>query len=93
MPVQEPINLCDLVQRFSNEEACRQFLFKLRWTDGFICPKCGNSGYYYLGNYHLYQCTVCDYQASVTAGTIMHKTHISLSKWFDLFSINRTLQS
>ncbi|HWF48252.1 MAG TPA: transposase, partial [Bryobacteraceae bacterium] len=29
--------------QFSSEEACREYLFKLRWPDGFCCPRCGCS--------------------------------------------------
>ena len=27
--------------RFSTEEACRAELFRLRFPNGFVCPKCG----------------------------------------------------
>lgn len=57
-------------------------LFDLRWPNSFICPRCGNQHYYLLAKYHLYQCTSCGYQASVTAGTVMHKTRVPLLKWF-----------
>jgi transposase-like protein len=79
---QKPLNLYDFLQQFSDEEACRQYLFKVRWPNGFICPRCGKTEYYYLGKYARYQCVNCDYQVSLTAGTIMHKTHLPLSKWF-----------
>jgi hypothetical protein len=26
--------------RFPNEEACKEYLFRLRWPDGFVCPHC-----------------------------------------------------
>jgi hypothetical protein len=31
---------------------------------------------------HLWQCTNCAQQTSVTAGTVMHKTHLPLRVWF-----------
>ena len=82
MSQQETLNLVDFIKRFPNEDACRKYLFELRWPEGFKCPRCENSQYYHLAKYHLYQCTNCNYQASVTAGTVMHKTKISLFKWF-----------
>ncbi len=36
-----PRNINELEARFSNEEACRGYLFRLRWPDGFRCPRCG----------------------------------------------------
>jgi hypothetical protein len=26
---------------FHSEQACQDYLEKLRWSDGLICPKCG----------------------------------------------------
>jgi hypothetical protein len=28
--------------RFSNPDACYQYLFRLKWPDGFVCIKCGH---------------------------------------------------
>jgi hypothetical protein len=36
-----PRTLAELEARFSSEEACREYLFQLRWPDGFRCPRCG----------------------------------------------------
>lgn len=33
----------------------------------------------------LYQCNDCHHQTSVTAGTILHRTHVPLTKWFLAF--------
>jgi hypothetical protein len=35
-----PRTLLELEQRFSTEQACREYLFDLRWPDGFLCPRC-----------------------------------------------------
>src|ERR1700682_1345780 len=35
-----PRNLSELEARFSSEAACREYLFQLRWPDGFRCPRC-----------------------------------------------------
>src|SRR5674476_1444135 len=50
--------------------------------NGFICKKCGCFEYYYIATRKSYECKGCCYQASVTANTIMHKTHTTLEKWF-----------
>ena len=36
-----PRNLTEFEARFSSEETCREYLFRLRWPDGFRCPGCG----------------------------------------------------
>ena len=30
----------EFVTMFLNDESCREFLYKLRWNDNFICPNC-----------------------------------------------------
>ena len=34
------INLNNLAQHFSTEEAARELIEKMRWPDGTICPHC-----------------------------------------------------
>jgi transposase-like protein/ribosomal protein L37AE/L43A len=78
----EPLNLLEFMKRFQTEEQCREFLFKLRWPEGFICPKCANTAYYDIKSRRLYHCSRCGHQVSVTANTIFHKSHTPLNKWF-----------
>jgi transposase-like protein len=82
MAKQETISFMDFKNKFNSEEACREHLFKMRWPDGFICPKCKHDRCYIISTRNLYECTECHYQASVTAGTVMEKTRIKLQIWF-----------
>jgi len=68
-------------RRFSSETACRDYLARLRWSDGFCCPRCGHRRAWPVGNVR-FQCTNCDYQVSVTAGTIFQDSHKPLLLWF-----------
>lgn len=76
-----PKTLLEFEARFSTEEACRDYLFKLRWPDGFICPRCRNKRAWPIGN-TLFHCTQCNYKFSVIAGTIFQDTHKPLTLWF-----------
>ena len=76
-----PHNTSDFEIRFGTEEACRAYLFQLRWPDGFQCPHCGNTKAWPLKD-ALYQCSDCAHKISVIAGTIFHGTHKSLVLWF-----------
>lgn len=76
-----PKNLSELEERFSSEEACREYLFALRWPDGFRCPRCDRDKAWAVGK-DLFECVDCGYQASVTAGTILQGTHKPLRMWF-----------
>jgi len=82
MSKQNNLSLYTLQKKLVTEESCRERLFKLRFPNGFICPKCGSTHYYYISTRKLYECSQCHYQLSITAGTIFHKTRISLNKWF-----------
>ncbi len=44
--------------RFASEEDCRQYLFRLRWPDGFRCPSCGCGKSWPLRKV-LLQCATC----------------------------------
>ena len=68
--------------RFATEESCRNYLFDQRFPDGFACPKCGCRDYYFLRTRQTCQCKRCRRQTSVTAGTVMHRTHLPLTIWF-----------
>jgi len=71
----------EFVKRFSTEEQCRDYLYQLRWPDGFKCPRCECKEYRNL-RYVLYDCKSCKYQVSVIAGTIFQDTRTPLRIWF-----------
>jgi transposase-like protein len=58
-----------------------QYLYSLRWPDGFVCPRCGHKKAWKMSD-ALYWCTSCSYKASVTAGTVFERTRKPLTVWF-----------
>ena len=76
------VNLIEFQAKYGTEEQCRQHLFEARWPEGFICPRCNHVRYYNVASRGLYHCKECNYQASITAGTIFDKTRTPLVKWF-----------
>lgn len=82
MSQQKGMNSREFRQRFQTEEACEAYLFQQRWPDGFICPKCRGSSCYRLCERPEYICKHCHRQSSVTVGTVLHRTHLSLTVWF-----------
>ena len=72
------------LKQFGTEGQCREYLAAQRWKDGYACPECGCRHAYRLKNGR-YQCAECGHQVSVTAGTVLHKTHMPLTKWFLAF--------
>lgn len=76
-----PRTLLEFEKRFATEEACRQYLFELRWPDGFRCPRCGHTEAWPTSR-ALYRCQLCDLQTSVIAGTVFQDTAKPLRLWF-----------
>ena len=67
---------------FGTEEACRMYLARLRWADGFVCPHCGAPGTAWTTSRGLWHCRACQGQTSVTAGTLFEGTRKPLRTWF-----------
>jgi len=76
-----PDSLKEVEARFASEEACREYLFDLRWVDGFRCPKCGHKEAWKMKR-GLWLCQGCRRQISVTAGTVFQDSRVSLLTWF-----------
>jgi transposase-like protein len=75
-----PRDLMDFEARFSTEAECRAYLMKLRWPQGFICPRCGGRRVWATER-SLLVCAACQYHASLTAGTIFQDTRKPLTLW------------
>ncbi len=87
-----PQNEIEFDEKFNTEEACHNYLYNLRWPNGFKCPKCGHHKSWKNGK-GLYECQKCHTQTSITAGTIMHGTRKPLRYWFKAmwwFTVNKT---
>jgi transposase-like protein len=72
---------CNLFER---EEDCIRVLFEAKWPDGFRCPRCGHPHAYTISTRRLplYQCSSCDAQTSLIAGTVMEGSRTPLRLWF-----------
>lgn len=79
---QKSLSLLQFQKKFGTEKACRKHLFRLRWPNGYRCPRCQQGEAFIHRPRHLYQCKSCGYQVSLTAGTVFHKTRTPLTKWF-----------
>ena len=76
------ISFKEFCTRYYTEEGCREELFRQRFPEGFMCPKCGYKEFYAICSRNICQCRSCRHQTSITAGTMMHRTHLSLTVWF-----------
>ena len=62
--------------------SCREYIRRLRWPDGFICPNCGMAGEAWLMSRGRFRCRSCQRETSLTAGTIFADTRKPLRMWF-----------
>ena len=77
---------------FHNPEAAREWLEKLLWPEGPVCPHCGLIGAAYAlhgkkQRAGLYECKGCSHQFTVTVGTVCEHSHIPLHKWVLAFHL------
>src|SRR3954452_20796804 len=80
---ERPGSLPEFEARFPDDAACAGGLLEKRWPDGFRCPGCGHAKGWELGRGTLLvECASCHRQAPVTAGTVLHRSHLPLKLWF-----------
>ena len=81
---------------FTDSEKAREFLEKMRWPDGPVCPHCGSKEAYKLTpregakksvRLGVYKCKECREQFTVTIGTLFEDSHIPLNKWLLAFHL------
>ena len=75
-------SLTEAQREFSTQIKCEEYLARRRWPTGVKCPRCGRKHQHHMPQYRKWYCKWCDYQYSVTAGTIFHNTKLPLPKWF-----------
>ena len=82
-------SLFDVIDRFNTEEKCIAHFERVRWPEELTCIRCGSNHIAKIKakgktgkERSLYWCGNCDYQYSVTTGTIFHDSHLPLTKWF-----------
>lgn len=79
-----PTSLPEFQRMFPDDAACARYLEAIRWRDGFACPKCGNTAppFRFANRVNVLRCKGCEKDTSLTAGTVMERTHTPLSTWF-----------
>jgi len=78
-----PKDFQEFLSQFKSEDDCWEYIFWIRWPNGYVCPNC-NSGKYWLTKDKTIHCSNCEHQATVTSGTIFHKTRKPLLLWFHI---------
>lgn len=82
MAQKNALTLSNFHKRFRDDEDCKEYLFKIRWPDGYNCPRCQGEKYFMIKSRELFKCKTCNYQTSLTSGTVLHRTRTPLMVWF-----------
>jgi transposase-like protein len=85
------MTLSQTMDRFSTEEACKQYLQERRWPNGVKCPRCNNEKVYALKArpFHwICKAKTCGgrngYRFSIITKTIFENTNYPLKTWFQV---------
>src|SRR6266704_1956666 len=76
------MNLMDVNTLFSTDAKCRELMTRLRFPEGPRCLRCKGPVVELETEKQLFYCKDCDYQFSITSGTVFNDSHLPLAKWF-----------
>lgn len=84
LATQPAITLAQYQKHFLTEESCFDYLYKMKWPEGYRCSRCRHDDCYTLTtrNHPFYECKNCGNQTSLTVGTIFEKTRTDITVWF-----------
>lgn len=77
----QPQSLMEAIRHFSDLDLCNDFVARLRWPNGPVCPRCGCTEHSYLSTRRVWKCKGCKKQYSVKVGTIFEGSPLGLDKW------------
>jgi transposase-like protein len=76
-----PNNFEEFLDQFKTEDDCIEYIQKIRWPDGFVCPQCQATKAWTTSR-GLLHCSECRHDTSVTVGTVFEGTQKPLRVWF-----------
>ena len=91
MTTKPSMTLTQVMERFSTEDACKEFLRDMRWPNGVQCPRCKSTKVYSLkARPFSWVCKNKDcggrngYRFSVITKTVFENTNFPLRTWFQV---------
>ena len=73
-----PRNLQEFDRWFADEAACRTYIFRVRWPEGYECFRCRSKAPPWITSRGYLHCRQCSSEISITAGTVFERTRT----WF-----------
>jgi transposase-like protein/ribosomal protein L37AE/L43A len=76
-----PDSLPEFERMFDTETKCRDHLYQIKYPNGFVCPKCGETAFWWSAK-HVLCCKHCQNQVALRAGTVMESSKKPLLLWY-----------
>jgi len=76
-----PTTLLEAIRYFADPDVCVEYVAKMRWPDGPVCPRCESTEHSYISTRRVWKCKSCKRQYSVKVGSIFEDSAIPLDKW------------
>lgn len=76
------MTLAQIYKKYPTGNDCLKLLESIRWQNKPVCPYCKVSRFSLTRSKYRYHCNSCNTSFSVMVGTIFHRTHVDLQKWF-----------
>jgi transposase-like protein len=77
-------NILAFSERFPDDQSCLAYLSALKWSEGFVCKKCGHDKFTIRKKNLARDCNRCHHVESPTAGTLFHRVRFGIRKAFGI---------
>ena len=80
---QAGLSMAQFQARYGTEASCEQALQQARWPEGFVCPVCKGrrASCFSRRGRSMWQCSECQHQTSLRAGTVFENSKLPLTTW------------
>jgi transposase-like protein len=76
------MDIAEIYKQFPTEQDCIAHLEQLRWEGQPQCPYCQSGRVTPMPAEMRHHCNNCKSSFSITVGTVFHRSHLPLQKWF-----------
>ena len=88
--MQKVLSFEEFEKIYPSEDSCYQFIFDLKWKDGYTCRKCENKKYSKGPLEYSLKCTKCRYIETVTAHTIFNRLKFPIIKAMYILAVTKS---
>ncbi|MCM4158785.1 IS1595 family transposase [Antarcticibacterium flavum] len=76
------MRILEFMDKFSDEQSCKEYFRYVRMKEGVICKKCGCKNHYWLKAKWQFQCSRCCFRTTLRSGTVMENSRLPFRTWF-----------